>query len=501
MNIFMATSEATPFAKTGGLADVCGALPVALSKLGHEVAVIMPAYRQIHQSGQPIEPTGVKFDIPIGSRILTGRLLRSHLPGSRVPVYLVDQPEYFDRPELYRERGEDYRDNCERFVFFSRSVLDAIQLLDLPVDVIHCNDWQTGLLPAYLQIEYRHAHGYEEIASLLTIHNMAYQGQFWHWDMLLTGLDWKYFNWRQMEFWGQLNLLKTGLVFADAITTVSPTYAREIQTPLHGAGLEGVLQQRQDVLTGIVNGVDYGLWDPAHDAHLPRTYGPDSWQAGKATCKTRLQEELGLPHAPQTPLIGLVGRLADQKGWDLVADLMHTWLAHEDVQWAVLGTGERKYHELLTRLAAEYPSRLAVRLEFSDRLAHRIEAGADIFAMPSHFEPCGLNQLYSLRYGTVPVVRRTGGLADTITDATPENLEARTATGFVFDEYSLPAFGTALRQACDVYRAAPGTWAQLVQTGMTQDWSWSKSAHDYVRVYEDTLRRRHLCREAVERGE
>ena len=301
MNILIATSEAVPFAKTGGLADVCAALPVEISKLGHSAAVILPAYRQAWQSGLSIEPLPVEFTVPIGTRMVAGRLLRSKFPDSNVPVYLVEQPEYFDRPQLYREEGNDYRDNCERFVFFCRAVMEAIRLLDLKIDVLHANDWQTGLIPAYLKIEYRRQPGYEQIGTLLTIHNLAYQGLFWHWDMLLTGLDWKYFNWQQMEFFGNLNLLKTGLVFADRINTVSPRYAEEIQSAPLGCGLEGVLQQRRGVLSGIINGVDYRHWNPETDPHLPESYGPANVRQGKAAAKAALQNELELPSIPTSP--------------------------------------------------------------------------------------------------------------------------------------------------------------------------------------------------------
>ncbi len=359
-------------------------------------------------------------------------------------VYFVDQPQYYERPGLYQEDGEDYRDNCERFVFFSRAVLEAVRLLDLDVEVIHANDWQTGLVPAYLKIEYRGVPGYEQIGTLFTIHNMAYQGMFWHWDMLLTGLDWKYFNWQQMEFFGNLNLLKTGLIFADRLNTVSPRYAEEIQSAPLGCGLEGVLQQRRDVLTGIVNGVDYREWDPQMDSSLPTSYGPDTFAQGKAACKAALQTELGLPVEPKTPLIAFIGRLTDQKGVDLLAATVRDWVQTHDVQWAFLGTGDPQHHEQFAMLAERFPQKVAVRLEFSNQLAHRIEAGADIFAMPSRFEPCGLNQLYSLKYGTVPVVRATGGLADTIVDCNEATAAAGTATGFAFSEYSALALSEAL---------------------------------------------------------
>ena len=501
MNIVFATSEVAPFAKTGGLADVCGALPAELQRAGHNVAVIMPAYRQVKECGEPIEPLGVKFDIPIGNKIVRGRLLRSVLPGTDVPIFFVEQDDYFDRPDLYRHKGEDFKDNCERFAFFCRAALESIRLLHLQVDVIHCHDWQTSLIPAFLHIEYAHAHGYENVASLLTIHNLAYQGIFWHWDMLLTGLDWKYFNLHQMEFYGKLNLLKTGIVFADWLTTVSPTYAREIQGEEHGCGLDGVLRSRSEQLTGIVNGVDYNVWNPATDPHLPpwpgttpnerANYDVTSWQAGKAACKASLQRELGLPEAPRTPIVSQIGRLAEQKGWDLVVETMRRWTTEMDVQWAILGTGEPHYHDLLSDLSREFPNRVAVRLEFSDPVAHRMEAGADIFLMPSRYEPCGLNQLYSLKYGTVPVVRATGGLVDTVTDTTPETLAQGKATGFSFEVMNASVMESSLRRAVDTYWQNEGTWRQLVSTGMQQDWSWKASAARYVEAYADASARRH----------
>lgn len=498
MNILIASSEVAPFSKTGGLADVCGALPVALQNLGHQPVVFTPHYRQVQAAGVELESTQVGLDIPIGSKLVSGRLLAGKLPQTNIPVYFVDQPEYFHRPELYREKGEDYRDNCERFVFFCRAVMEAIRLLDLQVDVLHCNDWQTGLIPALLRIEYPHVHDYEHIVSVLTIHNMAYQGQFWHWDMLLTGLDWKYFNWRQMEFWGNLNLLKTGLVFSDAITTVSPRYASEIQQAPLGCGLEGVLQQRRDVLTGIINGVDYSVWNPEFDAHLPARYSADNWQAGKAECKSALQSEMGLPIQPQVPLIGLVGRLADQKGWDLVADVMRRWVLDEEVQWVILGTGEPIYHEVLAKFAKQRADRVGLQLGFSDALAHRIEAGADMFLMPSRYEPCGLNQLYSLKYGTVPIVRATGGLADSICDATADSLAAGTANGFSFEMYTTEALEGTLRRACEIFRNQREVWQRLVLTGMRQDWSWEHSAQQYQTVYERSRQQRDLQRERAE---
>lgn len=488
MKIFFATSEAVPFAKTGGLGDVCGALPVELARLGHEVAVILPAYRQVHLCGQPIERLGIDFIVPIGSKTVVGHLLRSSMPEMSVPVYLVEQNQYFDRDQLYSVDGKDYPDNCERFVFFSRAVLEAIRLLDLEVDLLHVNDWQTSLVSAYLKIEYQNVPRYQNIACLLTIHNLSYQGKFWHWDMLLTGLDWKYFNWRQMEFHGELNLLKTGIVFADAINTVSPRYAQEIQSSPLGCGLEGVLQHRRDVLTGILNGIDPQEWNPATDPHLPANYDVGNVFQVKPICKAALQKELGLPCEAAIPLVGMIGRLTQQKGFDLLLEVLPRWLQESEVQWVILGMGQPEYHKALTALAERFPRKLVLRLEFSNPLAHRIEAGADMFLMPSRFEPCGLNQFYSLRYGCVPVVRFTGGLADTIVAFKPQAPNIA-ATGFVFEDYSAMALNYALQQAVDTYHR-PEVWRQLIETGMKQDWSWSRSAKEYVELYRKMIERR-----------
>jgi starch synthase len=484
MNILLATSEAIPFAKTGGLADVCGALPIALERLGHKVAVMLPAYRHTQYCGQPVEPLGLDFIVPIGSKMVSGHLSKSSLPGGKVPVFLIHQDQYFDRDQLYGADGKDYIDNCERFVFFSRAVLEAIRLLELPVNVLHANDWQTGLLPAYLKIVYAGDPRYQKIASVFSIHNMAYQGQFWHWDMLLTGLDWKYFNWHQMEFHGKLNLLKTGMVFADAVVTVSPRYAQEIQTSPLGCGLEGVLQFRREALSGILNGIDESDWNPATDRHLAKQFDADSVGVGKPACKEALQKELRLPLAADAPLVASVGRLEEQKGADLIVELIQRWVQTSDVQWVVLGTGQPKYHKLFEILAQKHPQKVAARLEFSNPLAHRIEAGSDIFLMPSRFEPCGLNQLYSLKYGTVPIVHETGGLADTIVGYGSPQAESTPPNGFSFQEYSPLALSETLRRACDLYRLQPEAWKKLVDTGMRQDWSWGRSARKYAELYQ-----------------
>jgi starch synthase len=486
LRILYVSSEIAPFAKTGGLAEVGGSLPVELANLGHDLTLVMPAYPHICEAGHEVEPVSFDLNVPIGGQIVHGRILHTKTANGKVDVYFVDQPQYFGRPGLYQEDGEDYRDNCERFVFFCRAVMETVRSLELELDVIHCNDWQTGLIPALLKIEYSKTDRFRDVASLLTIHNLAYQGSFWHWDMLLTGLDWKYFNWHQMECYGRLNLLKTGIVFADSINTVSPRYAQEIQGSELGCGLDGILQQRREVLSGIINGVDYSIWNPATDLHLPRTYDVDSWQEGKAACKAALQLEMSLPVEPDVPLIGIVGRLSDQKGWSLITAVLEQWLQFGDAQWAILGVGEQKLQRVLSRLADQYPDKVSVRLQFSEPLAHRIEAGSDMELMPSRYEPCGLNQLYSLKYGTVPVVHETGGLADTIVDASEDAIENRTATGFSFESFDMDSLDAILRRACDVLRFQPDVWSQIVETGMRQDWSWTKSAREYERLYEAT---------------
>lgn len=484
MNALFVTSEAAPFSKTGGLGDVCGALPRELARLGTHPVVIIPNFRQAGEAGVPLEPTGLIIELPIGQKLIRGEILRSYLPHSDVVVYLVDQPDYYDRPQPYRAAGEDYQDNCERFTFFCRAAVEVIELLGLDIDVVHCHDWCAGLVPIYLKTLYKERPALAGLPSIFTIHNLAYQGNFWHWDMALTGLDWKHFNWREMEFHGHLSFLKTGIIFADLLTTVSPTYAQEILRPPLSCGMEGALEYRRRDLTGILNGVDYAEWDPRHDPYIePHQYGVDAFVEGKAACKTDLQRRLGLPLRPEIPLIVAVSRLADQKGFDIACRVIRQWAQQVDAQWAILGTGEAKYHETLRKLAADFPERIAVRLEFSPELAHRFEAGGDLFLMPSQYEPCGLNQLYSLRYGTVPVVRATGGLADTVVDANERNLINGTATGFAFSEYTALALASCLERACRTF-ADRVAWKQIVQTGMRQDWSWQRSARAYLQLYE-----------------
>ena len=486
MKIVLASSEAVPFSKTGGLADVASALPKSLAAVGHEVILIVPYYPQVFPKDlvnhSPLEPTGRTLQIQVGKKRLAGNVLKTQLPDSNVTVLLIDQPDYFDRPGLYQEAGKDFKDNCERFVFFSRAVLETIRLFDFQPQIVHANDWQTGLIPVLLHAEYRKKPGFERTSSIFTIHNMAFQGRFWHWDMLLTGLNWKYFNWRQMEYYGDLNLLKTGIVFADAITTVSPTYASEIQTAEFGCGLEGVLVHRSESLFGILNGVDEEQWNPETDPALIRNYSADDPAEGKAACKLHLQKLSGLPIRTDVPLFGMISRMSEQKGVDLILKCIEEMLA-EDVQLCFLGTGDPKYEQALALLAKQHPQNVSVTIGFDETLAHRIEAGSDAYLMPSRYEPCGLNQMYSLVYGTVPLVRAVGGLADSVVDATPENLTSGTANGFCFKDYGKKAFVEAFRRTVRMF-AQRKNWSQLVRTGMNQDWSWRKSASEYEKVYE-----------------
>jgi starch synthase len=489
VNIIYLSSEAVPFAKTGGLADVCGTLPREVAALGNQCAVVMPAFRQIARSGIEIESTDISFAVPMAAKKLVGgRLLKGYLPDSEVPVWLIDQPQYFDRESLYGDSSGDYPDNAERFTFFCRAALAAISRVCDRVDILHCNDWQTGLVPALLRATPNEFPVLSEAVTMMTIHNMAYQGQFPAEAFRWTGLDWKYFNHHSFEFYGQLNFLKAGIVTSDYVTTVSPRYAAEICTPEHGCGLDSVLASKGTHVTGITNGIDISTWDPATDRKLPVHYDIDHWQEGKAANKRSLQQEFGLGESDEVPLIGLVGRLAGQKGWDLILPVIRRHVEERrPTQWIILGSGEQRFEKPLLELAEKAPDQVAVHIGFHDALAHRIEAGADLFVMPSHYEPCGLNQLYSLRYGTVPVVTATGGLADTVQDTTAETIANQTATGFHLHEISPQGLDEAIGRALNLRYHQKKNWEDLVRRAMSTDWSWRRSASQYLELYEDAI--------------
>jgi len=486
MRVLQVASEAAPFAKTGGLADVVGALPGALSRLGCTVTVALPAYREVFSSRRlPVEPTGWEFDVPVGTQTKSAKIHQARLPGKDgedVTVYLIGNDSYFDRPTLYGG-AEDYPDNAERFIFFSRAVLELANRFEQPCDIIHTHDWQTGLIPAYQKVLTAQWPRLSKARTLHTIHNMAYQGVFWHWDMLLTGIDWRYFNWQQMEYFGQLNLLKTGIVFADLVSTVSPTYAREIQSSPGGCTLEGVLSDRGDSLVGIVNGIDTDAWNPRTDPHLPRPYDAADVVEGKVAAKAALASRLGHGGADPRPLVAFVGRLAEQKGIGLIFDLLGRMAGSGRARFLVLGTGDPRAEDGLRRMAANHPGAIDLVIGFDEGLAHLVQGAADMLLMPSLYEPCGLTQLYAMRYGTIPIVRATGGLVDTVIDATPDALASGSASGFVFDDVDGGALVHAVERALEIH-ADPDRWLPLVRRVMGLDWSWDASARRYLRLYE-----------------
>jgi starch synthase len=500
MRCLYVASEVAGFAKTGGLADVAASLPRALAERGHECAVVMPLYRCVKGGPHSLTSTGLSFSVPMNNRLVSGKLWRTTLPDSTVPLYLIEHAGYFERDDPAAGRGlyqltqpngnrADYEDNCERFVFFNQAALEAIRVLDFWPDVLHLNDWQTGLVPVYLDelypqypiVELRPR--YQRIPTLFTIHNLAYQGLFWHLDLPMTGLPWRLFHHEKLEFYGKISFLKGGIVYADLLNTVSPTYAREIQTPYYGCGLQATLAARQKDLFGIVNGIDERVWNPAIDHYLAANYAIDNLTTGKPLCKQALQRHYALSEQPRTPLLAMVSRLAEQKGVDLLCQIAPA-LLQQNVQLIVLGEGQTEYHTMLTALRSRFPSQVGLTFGHHEPLAHQIEAGADIFLMPSRYEPCGLSQLYSLKYGTVPVVRATGGLCDTVVDATEQRVLDGTATGFVFVAQTPAAFLGTVERAMEVYRHHPERWLRLMQIGMRQDWSWQRSAAEYEKLYE-----------------
>jgi len=470
-----------PFSKTGGLADVAGALAKALSELGHEVSAVVPFYGATAKKSFDIEDLDCSFSVPISDREEYGEVFRT-VTDAGVTVYFIGKSAYYDREELYGTPKGAYPDNAERFIFFSKAVIELCKSLDISPDVIHCNDWQTGLVPIYIKRLLEGHRLFRDTGTVFTIHNIAYQGLFWHLDMHLTNLPWDLFDSDGIEFYGKMNLLKAGIVGADIISTVSPTYAREIQTPEFGCKLEGILQKRSNHLFGVLNGVDYDVWNPETDKFLAANYGPENL-AGKAVCKADLLAQYSLPRIQGAPLLGVVSRLADQKGFDILVPIIDD-IMKEDFQLVLLGTGEEKYHKLFKKIARKYPDRVGVKLAFSNELAHKIEAGADIFLMPSRYEPCGLNQMYSLKYGTAPLVRATGGLEDTITDYADS--PSSSGNGFKFAEHSSSALLEKLRQARGFY-ADGDRWKRIMRNGMACDFSWGASAKRYVELYQKAI--------------
>ncbi|UCG20014.1 MAG: glycogen synthase GlgA [Deltaproteobacteria bacterium] len=497
LRVLMAFSEVAPFAKTGGLADVAGALPSALSEVGCDVRIVMPFYNRFIEKIAGVKLAVENLLVPLGSQVLAADVYYVRLDDG-VVVYCVRRDEFFDRSYLYGTPKGDYFDNFQRFTYFSRAVLALCPEVEFKPNVVHAHDWQSGLVPAYLKHLYGHDEYWAETASIFTIHNIAYQGQFAPELFPLTGLPADFFSMDGMEFWGGINFMKAAIVCADVITTVSPRYSDEIQTKEYGQGLEGVLQTNRSKLYGILNGADYKEWSPETDPYIAANYSRHNLE-GKRICKLDLLREVKLPERLMNrPLLGAISRLADQKGFDLLAAVLDK-LVDEDIGLVILGIGDDKYQRMLTDAAKRYPDKVSVQLKFDERLAHKIEAGADMFLMPSRYEPCGLNQIYSLRYGTVPIVRGTGGLYDTIK---PFREARGEGVGFRFDKYDPDSFWRALMEALTIF-SQHEAWRQIMQNGMSMDFSWESSALEYLALYEKAWagKQREAVREKTEHSE
>jgi starch synthase len=479
MHIVFAASECVPFAKTGGLADVVGSLPPELAKLGHQLTVYLPRYKQarLPQNAKTIIPS---ITIPFDDKhrfcsVIDGGTLNG------VKFYFIDYPPFFDREALYGTSLGDYRDNAERFALYCRAVLEASKILGVP-DVFHAHDWQAALIPILLRSIYEEDPLLQKASTVFTIHNMGYQGVFPADTLPLLMLPWDLLTIGKLEFFGKVNFLKGAIVFSDYVSTVSKKYAQEIQTAEYGFGLEGVLKARAATVSGILNGVDYTAWNPETDKHIKANYSMDD-PGGKSICKKDLLTEFGITNPdPKIPVIGIVSRFAAQKGFDLISQVADR-LASEEMILTVLGTGDKDYEDLLRRLHRMFPQKIAIKIAYDDVLAHKIEAGADMFLMPSRYEPCGLNQIYSLKYGTVPIVRATGGLDDTIEPWDPRTGKG---TGFKFSEYSGEAMISAIHNAIGAFKDQEG-WKKLMHNGMAKDFSWKYSAREYVKVYDRAL--------------
>lgn len=459
LKVLLASSEVVPFAKTGGLADVAGSLPLALEELGIDVRVIMPKYASVKASGN------------------------SAKIGKSIKVYFVENEDYFNRKELYADLFGDYKDNLDRFVFFSREILARCRKEGFAPDVIHCNDWQTALVPVYLNTIYKYDPFFANTRTLYTIHNLAYQGLFPKEEFPKIGLDWALFHIDYFEFYDKVNLMKAGLVYSDAISTVSPTYAKEILTREFGCGLEGALKTRENALFGILNGIDYNLWSPEKDTKIFKNYSVDSLQ-DKCLNKEMFQKEMGLKVDRNIPMFGMITRLAEQKGADFVADIIDK-LLNMKAQFVLLGTGDIKYHIIFEKIAKKYPALASISLRFDAALAQKIYASSDFFFIPSRYEPCGLSQMISFRYGTAPIVRQTGGLKDTVREFDPGTGKG---TGFTFIEPKSEELLGAVKKSLMVYKDKP-LWMSLVKYLMGLDYSWKASAKEYISLYNRVVKK------------
>lgn len=482
MRILIATPEAVPFVKTGGLADVAGALLKEYRRMKKEAYLILPLYKKIKEmwayGHTPLRDTSVKIKVPVGDKSIEGRIFSDSFS-----AYFIECDEFFGRQELYGTPSGDYPDNASRFIFFSRGIIEACKALKFRPDVIHCNDWQTGLLPLYLKTLYRSDKFFSKTATVFTIHNLGYHGLFPSSDMPLTGLGWELFNPEGIEFYGKINFMKAGLISANSITTVSNNYAKEILSSEYGFGLDGVLRKRASDLTGIINGIDYEEWNPATDAFIPKNYDIRDI-SGKKGCKLQLLKECYLKADVDAPLVGMVGRLSAQKGLDLVLESVEKILSM-GANLIVLGRGDEPFHIGFTKAAEKYRGRVYVNIGYDDALAHKIYAGSDIFLMPSRYEPCGLGQLIALRYGTIPVARMTGGLTDTVSDYEPMTGKG---TGFLFSDYTSSSLIDCIKRALCVY-VDRNRWQRLIANAMKMDFSWKRSARKYIALYSGIIKK------------
>jgi len=475
MKVAFLASEVIPYAKTGGLADVAGALPKFLSRLGADVRVFMPLYREVRKKNLPLEPVLVALPVDMGGRIESCAVFAHRADG--VTVLFIDRPEYFDRDQLYGTPAGDYPDNAERFAFFCRASLETMKALDFRPDVLHGHDWQAALAFAYLRFVYAGDPFFAGLRSLFTIHNLAYQGLFEKEALGRIGLPDSLFTMDGLEFFGQVNALKAGILYTTAVTTVSPRYSREIQTPEFGCGLDGLLRHRAGALHGILNGVDYRDWNPVTDALIPRNFGPAD-MAGKKVCRDDLARMFGLSAPEGLPVVGMVTRLAGQKGLDIVCEALDDLLGL-GLTLVILGTGEAKIQDFLAAAQKKNPSRIGLKIAFDERIAHTIYAGSDVFLIPSRYEPCGLTQMYAMKYGTVPVVRATGGLDDSVQEFDP-----RSGRGNGF-KFAAAEAGPLLETAARAVRVfgRPQEWRGLVGNCMAADFSWERSAAAYLDLY------------------
>ena len=480
MKILLASSEMHPFSKTGGLADMVGALAKTLARKGNKIGLVTPLYAGIRDQFRGIKPFDWEIDLAMGPRRVQAKVFTTNL-GPRLTVYFIQQPDYFERAGLYQEKGREYTDNAERFIFLSKCIAQLARYLPWKPELVHAHDWQVGLVPLFIQHQSRHEGWSGAPRTCLTIHNMAYQGVFPAAHYPLTNLPHGYLNPNGIEFYGKFNCLKAGIVFADTITTVSPRYAQEIMTETFGCGLHGLMQKRKSSLHGILNGVDYDEWKTTGNPFLKHSYSARNL-FGKATIKLELQKELGLPTNAHVPLFVTVGRLADQKGMDILLGALEEMLP-ADLQFAMLGSGDPKLENAFRELAIRYPEKVAARVGFDEALSHRMEAGADFFLMPSRYEPCGLNQMYSQRYGTIPIVRATGGLDDSVVDVGDDPVNA---SGLKFTDLSPPALSKCIRKALSIFQSAE-ILRHFRLNGMAADFSWERTAEQYLRVYELAL--------------